>query len=563
MKKLLLTILIYTIISLTGKAAEEIQVNYIEKPQYVMDENRPHLTVPVNFGKSILLDAAQLKTLDMNSVYQIDLVYTRFKRRADFDQTKLNAERMEQLILAAPQINADAPIWNYVSQTAAVEAAEAERLFHGFVIYYRPKAPVYSDLKARFSPYRENLTQVFKIDNAIGGSFEYTSGTQVNVPAGAAVHTNGERVEGEYEIHYAEYRNAADIALSGIPMTFTENGEDLTFSSIGMYEINGQKNNEPVLLQHPVTVDFNTTKVVDDASFYQLNEKDEAWKWVKPIPESDFGMNKSDIAFAQGVGNLDFVQPLELEPWKSPKIRGRQCTLKQSDDFPEDCEVILNAKAWEKYKALLAKGDLDSLVERTDDPANTLYTSATNFRPLLRQIIGKRFVQKKERGMWHFGLASEIGIPNIAPVDDGNRTKGTMLASGIDKGHTYPNIVKGLNTPEFGVYNCDQIYRLGKTERMHPVYVDAETGDKISGGHVACLMDLNYNGSFSFDPQYITYNPSGKNALLLTASNNRFYLILPEAFAACQTQGENPTLQMVDVTKKLKTTADLKTMLGI
>ncbi len=85
--------------------------------------------------------------------------------------------------------------------------------------------------------------------------------------------------------------------------------------------------------------------------------------------------------------------------------------------------------------------------------------------------------------------------------------------------------MKGLNSSSFGVYNCDQIYRLKNRKTIQPTFVDAATGETIRKPNVACVMDLDFNGSFSFNPNTITVDPTGKTAILLTAAKDAIYLI--------------------------------------
>src|ERR1035437_1263446 len=112
-------------------------------------------------------------------------------------------------------------------------------------------------------------------------------------------------------------------------------------------------------------------------------------------------------------------------------------------------------------------------------------------------------------------------------INDGDRTSGTLIGDGWscgNPGHTYPEIVKGLNVGSFGVYNCDQIYRPENKIDIIARYIDTE-GKEINLLHVLSLIDLKYNGAFSFDPQSFTCNPKGKNVLALFTKTGDLYLL--------------------------------------
>ena len=131
-------------------------------------------------------------------------------------------------------------------------------------------------------------------------------------------------------------------------------------------------------------------------------------------------------------------------------------------------------------------------------------------------------------------------------------------------GHTFPTIVSGLRSPNFGVYNCDQVYRMGNIAQLNPTYKDVNSNESIEDGYVACVMDLSYNGSFSFHPNYLTLNKEGKNAILLFTQDKQIYLIDQEAFSKLDLHTSHTVeLPMRNVTSMLKSPSDLKNMLNI
>ncbi|MBL7942125.1 MAG: hypothetical protein JNM00_05135, partial [Flavobacteriales bacterium] len=139
----------------------------------------------------------------------------------------------------------------------------------------------------------------------------------------------------------------------------------------------------------------------------------------------------------------------------------------------------------------------------------------------------------------------------------------TLLAEGADAGHTYPAIIKGLNVESFGVYNCDQIYMLNSPVAIDAGYVD-ENGNKIVGGSVLSVIDLNYNGAFSFAPGHFICSAKGNNALALFTSKGDLYLLEPEEFKKMAiSKGGFYTFQMKNVTREITNTEQLAKRLDI
>lgn len=147
-------------------------------------------------------------------------------------------------------------------------------------------------------------------------------------------------------------------------------------------------------------------------------------------------------------------------------------------------------------------------------------------------------------------------------VDNGDRTQATLLKGAGDAGHSYPKVVQGINTSSFGVYNCDQIYRIGQPTNIQPSYVD-QNGKQINQEKVACLIDKKYNGSFSFSPGSATLNKESDNVLLLFTSDKRMYMINVEDMKAALSGSIYPELKMTEITDQVKNTEDLKKLIEI
>jgi len=61
----------------------------------------------------------------------------------------------------------------------------------------------------------------------------------IHIPKDAFVFEDGSPVTAPVEIKFVEYRNAAEIVFSSLPMTYTNGGETFRMNSGGMFEING------------------------------------------------------------------------------------------------------------------------------------------------------------------------------------------------------------------------------------------------------------------------------------------------------------------------------------
>lgn len=152
-------------------------------------------------------------------------------------------------------------------------------------------------------------------------------------------------------------------------------------------------------------------------------------------------------------------------------------------------------------------------------------------------------------------------------IDSTLRIKRTVKGDAncyFDPGHYYPDIVQNLSINRFGVYNCDQVYRLANKVTVNAKYVDAATSKELNNNKVLSLIDLNYNGAFSFDPIRFTCDAKSRNVLLLFTESGNLYYFSEESFHTQKIEGEKEvTFKMTNISEKVKSTEDLQKLLHL
>lgn len=575
MKKIgLLTCLVWaiTIHAIGGTTLKLTEPNLLDKYDLSLENT---IVLPTNFAEPFIVDQSDIDRLGEKVIHHVDLVYTQFRSSKSFDQRKLNENRIRQLEHLLPQIGKDKPTLRTIEQTGAKEADVAKTYFHGFVIHYGDPLD-YRSLNGFF----KNIQEQF-VTNTVaaetGGEFNFESGTRIRIEPNSVTYPDGTPVKGDFELSYREFKNPAEIALSGIPMTYHSKKETYNFSSVGMYEIRGSKDGIPLKMSKPAQVDFNCTNQAEGVGFYQMDDESGKWKKLEDVhfnpqnPVEEKRDHKVDQTAAivedipQEVGII-----AELKGYTGSVSLGTKkrihidYELKASDST---CTSSMNAKTWRRYRRLSEENDsLFQGIEILEVPEkHEVITSAEDLHQFLNTVLsdgrwwGAGWFGFKE-GKWH--KAHNWQEFNGKPV--ANDEAATLLAAGADAGHTYPAMVRGLNSKDFGVYNCDQIYRIGKSKSISPEYVDAATGKAISQKHVSCVLDLSYNGSFSFPPNYLTLNADGKNVILLFTRDKKVFMMKHEDFAKVDLESTaGIKLAMVDVTSKIRTSSDLKPALEI
>lgn len=172
-----------------------------------------------------------------------------------------------------------------------------------------------------------------------------------------------------------------------------------------------------------------------------------------------------------------------------------------------------------------------------------------------------------------FGMEEldSVGVPN--PPGDGfpgrfevsdERTNGTLLAaSDSDPTHHYTKIVRGLQSSTFGVYNCDQIFRLPAQVQIQAKYLNPAGVEFRSFFHLS-MINLQYNSAFSFSPNSFTVSTEGETALLLFLKGGAIYGIHPDDYAEMNiTKSGSYTFEPENLFQKVETTKELKQWLGM
>jgi len=114
-----------------------------------------------------------------------------------------------------------------------------------------------------------------------------SEGTVLHVPKTAFVDEAGKTVTSTVTIEYQEFKDAADMAFSQIPMTYTEDGIEYNFNSSGMFYIKGYSNGEEVQINPsaPLHIDYALAKQNVDIDFYRLKNDSSNWDLVQEIAE--------------------------------------------------------------------------------------------------------------------------------------------------------------------------------------------------------------------------------------------------------------------------------------
>lgn len=94
-------------------------------------------TLRCDYASPAIVQVDTTIAIDSVQIVAVDLVFTDYPAHLDLKQ--LNTQRLRNFFATYPQLKNNQTVqWQLVRQTDGAEKAQAQQLFHGFVLYYRP-----------------------------------------------------------------------------------------------------------------------------------------------------------------------------------------------------------------------------------------------------------------------------------------------------------------------------------------------------------------------------------------------------------------------------------------
>lgn len=424
-------------------------------------------------------------------------------------------------------------------------------------------------------------------------------GCKLHISANSFETKEGKLITENINLSFKEYTNAADIAFSGIPMNINIGDSDLNFNSSGMFELEGEYLNEEVKIkpEKPLLMDYSLTQNIPETDFYQLDKDAANWVLVEKIQtikeknaplkltnDTDRNINITfeDISFYpefKKYKDVTFRVPDDFKlDTNQLKMLYYQIDLKRTDVFGrytltlagynDDASFVSNSfpvcpvfkeenfrNAMKNYEALFdlaEKEAFDFLKQQEKEAIAANKKLNKENQAYIKQMAFEKKLQeeliKKQEQLWDLERKQNTAL-NINSVSDA--------------GHIYPAIIQGLTINSFGIYNCDQKYRMENTISISPEYVDTK-GNTIIKPHVLSVIDLNYRGAFSFDPTNFTCDSKGKVVLALFTEEKKLYILDSKDFSKLNlNQSGKIILKMENKTEEIKSSDDLRKYLGV
>lgn len=177
---------------------------------------------------------------------------------------------------------------------------------------------------------------------------------------------------------------------------------------------------------------------------------------------------------------------------------------------------------------------------------------------LVRTLINRRIENIREPATnWIDNQSGKIQFTTFeVPVDSVQLKKYLRLRS------KQLLTTRSFQLSGFGIYNCDQLYRLKNKISLRASY--EHNGVEVKDITSCKLIALNYASTFGIHPRYLSIDPTSKNAIMLFTSDGKIFMNQEYNFQQLKLKDKKSyTFQMIDLTDDINSPEDLRRILGL
>jgi hypothetical protein len=419
-------------------------------------------------------------------------------------------------------------------------------------------------------------------------TIRHKTGSIIKIPKDAFIDEKGNLIKGKVEIKYREFKNVAEIIVSGIPMTYKQNDEEMHFESAGMIEILAYQDGKQVFMNPEKKIDIEMTSEYA-STHYNLYKLDTTTKEWIDIGKDSVYVSDYDSLAPELVNNLpseiliyekEIEKTKPLKPIKATNERFRFDIDFKKDEFPEltmynnmEFEVgdenknftpALFESDWSNMK-LTNEGDkyVMKLIRPNKQVSLVVYpvfvgdnyTKAKKsfdkkFKDYSKQLKKKQ-EEHKQRLLAYKKELAEIELAKKKLEEE--RIKRNIEA--LKTQRFMGDIKRCFSVYQFGTMNCDSPIPQPKGATLLADFVNED--DEFIQLKVLYLVDKSRNAVFPCYGKF-SYNPSAENFLIGITSDNKLVSYSREKFKKLKPNEKGISLKLNVSEKEISSAQDIK-----
>lgn len=137
-----------------------------------------------------------------------------------------------------------------------------------------PISPPFEGMEPAFTEY--------SILNSEGKKITTNRGSKISIPPYSFLTESGDTIEGTVTLKFREYHKTIETFRSGIPMTYMAEGNTEYFESAGMFELEGEFENNPIQINpsKKINVALASNKTDNNYRFFKLKDDNQNWTYM-------------------------------------------------------------------------------------------------------------------------------------------------------------------------------------------------------------------------------------------------------------------------------------------
>lgn len=405
----------------------------------------------------------------------------------------------------------------------------------------------------------------FSVDAKKGGSWTAPSGTVITIPKGVFVDADGNKIKGDVELQYREFHDAADIILSGIPMTYDNHGTEETFQTAGMMEINGFQDGKPVFIAEGKTIDVAMGSFTDedDHNLYFLDPEQKQWIDIGRAEIQDNGKKK------KGLKMLGKAPEAPIQPSKGIPGQPSEHELGFAADYKEFPEL-------KPFKKIRWEPQDRDFMQKNEWAFTEVWTSV-ELQEVNAENMEYRFNLKNRKRKFSISVKPILeGEDYDKAMEKFNKKKANydklLVQRKAEKTRlvAQADLLRSFPISGFGIYNCDRFLNMpnivaikANVEFPEEMYMDpAKTVIyHVTGDNRAVLIR---NG---MDFPNFRYPASDRNFLVAILPGSKVGIVDDKAFKAIDPyalgKDGKHTFKVKVLDKEIHSATDLRLIIGV
>ena len=415
-------------------------------------------------------------------------------------------------------------------------------------------------------------------------TIQYKTGSIIKIPKDAFVDEQGNLIKGKVEIRYREFKDVAEIILSGIPMTYKQNDEEMHFESAGMIEILAFQDEKKVFMNPKKKIDIEMTSQYASPHYNLYKLDTNSKKWIDIGKDSVFVSNNNDtpsltisnppseiLIFEKEIRAIKKTKP--MKPIKATNERFRFNIDFKKEEFPE--LTIYNNMEFEvgdennKFTPALFESEWSDMKFSNEGEKYIMQLIRTNKQVSLvvypvfvgdnytkaKKIFDKKFkeytkkLKKKQKEHKERILAYKKELAELEIA------KKKLKEEKLKAQRVMGDIKRCFSAYQFGTMNCDSPIPKPKGAILFANFINKK--EELIQFKILYLVDKSRNAVFPCYGKF-SYNPSAENFLIGITSDNKIVSYSREKFKMLNPNEKKVSLTLDVAEKEITGIHDLK-----